>query len=997
MNSIKIKEKIDQSWSETEALLGDFYKLSISKLKDYANTSGEKLFLFLLGNEKSIKSIQKNENYRFVYLDLARNCPKDELEKFHLIISKFVEIANSKGVNLPDYGSPTVIKNDKPKITKDNQGDLAISNAYRVAIKNSYDLELNSEAKVGQLLAASIAFGGLNHQSLIAAFLKVIHLNPSYQGGVAYYDLVPKWGKFEDIGLYRWFLPLEVELLLMQVRIDEEVVYNESETTLNNRVLKLLKFFFKSINNKELVPNSISSFLNSMNMMNYLDFCPVIYGYQSRSFLSFSTDSNAYSRSFESTLKIPDLNKWQVKDPLPLIDLELEKYLDVKYPWLEFVKNDFNDADDIDKILSSLEKNSIKYYLYSWAKVLIERYQAKTIRGYMNSLGKRIYEALLEEDINKLDSTGLESLYDDVIDDIDSRSLKIFISKVAHQFHQFLVKEYGFPEISNCKIFDNLNRPLPVDANLIWLEEYNLALDILDKSDLVSLHPDLVSTAKLLTIFGYKLGLRRREALGLRLCDVSGLIDLVIKIRAHEERGLKTNNAKRNLPGKVLLDEEECNLLVSFYKKRLAQEDESKFSQYLFAVPGLNYKLVPEQFIFPIIHTALRAATSDQTIRYHHLRHSFASFKICQFMSINHDLAFPMLSTHPKTQRWLVDCKNLYLGFYNSTEPTRKHFYQIAALMGHSSPETTIYHYIHTLDMISYELRLKNSNSSKKELAALSKLPTSTAYRILSSNGISGVIKKVRKQNGIHIEEHNWNKPKFDELIDFKSSDFGHRRINTSIKILRLFVSGKLSIEDLISRYKDLDIDIQELLERSKNLAAFYSNNSSHSRKFESYEFNGSHYAIAKTPRLYSERKEADRFSDELIKLKLYDSERANALFDLYFNNSWRTKYLAVFRNPDKAYQFLKILIKLGIYKKDLSLTVLCAKDEPILSKRKSKKHWEMEMKEYSRYILDCGIASSGRSLGEIGRLGINIIGESGKASMAYRYVLNMALILFYE
>src|SRR5690606_42104384 len=99
------------------------------------------------------------------------------------------------------------------------------------------------------------------------------------------------------------------------------------------------------------------------------------------------------------------------------------------------------------------------------------------------------------------------------------------------------------------------------------------------------------------------------EALKLRLIDLSGTYDPEMLLRPFKDRRLKTASSRRKLPLKALLNSAELEQLLSWRNRRLAQEADAPFSDYLFAIPEKRFTLISEDLVLPILHYALRSAT----------------------------------------------------------------------------------------------------------------------------------------------------------------------------------------------------------------------------------------------------------------------------------------------------------------------------------------------------------------------------------------------------
>ncbi|MEN1726370.1 hypothetical protein AAIH67_30720, partial [Pseudomonas aeruginosa] len=93
-------------------------------------------------------------------------------------------------------------------------------------------------------------------------------------------------------------------------------------------------------------------------------------------------------------------------------------------------------------------------------------------------------------------------------------------AKAIHEFHSFLQRRYSYPPISPYSILGIGRGVTRVDARIISEDQYQSVLQALGTCGLELRTPRLVTAARLLLILGFRLGLRRNEALKLCLRDL---------------------------------------------------------------------------------------------------------------------------------------------------------------------------------------------------------------------------------------------------------------------------------------------------------------------------------------------------------------------------------------------------------------------------------------------------------------------------------------------
>ena len=151
----------------------------------------------------------------------------------------------------------------------------------------------------------------------------------------------------------------------------------------------------------------------------------------------------------------------------------------------------------------------------------------------------------------------------------------------------------------------------------------------------------------------------------------------------------------------MLLEPEELQLLIEWYRERRAEERIKPTSDFLFCIPQLKTQWISESALFPALHNCMRAVTGSEFLHYHHLRHSCATWLFFKLMAAHNRLS-PELFFHdlPLTVRWLRDDLRLRKAMLPTDGPTRKIVHIVSAILGHGSPKTTLLHYIHSLPQV---------------------------------------------------------------------------------------------------------------------------------------------------------------------------------------------------------------------------------------------------------------------------------------------------------
>ena len=360
--------------------------------------------------------------------------------------------------------------------------------------------------------------------------------------------------------------------------------------------------------------------------------------------------------------------------------------------------------------------------------------QPKTVANYVRDVGRGLVDHLSVESILEVHPDALEDIYELMLEAQPTQATRRNLAKGLLEFHGFLQQEFAYPPISPYAVLGIGKTPQVVDAQIITEDQYRLVLRDLAVGPLVQRSPRLVVVAQIMVIFGFRLGLRRSEALKLLRRDLQfptisaeraaavrkrhpnalqlspdrlKALELPVNlhIRPHSQRTLKTRNSTRTLPLHVLLEPDELKLIEDFARQRDVEEAKTPYSDYLLCVPKLQTRWASESSLLPAIHDALRRVTGCGELHYHHLRHSFATwltFKLAASawgVRTHTDVLF---GEHPQTLTWLRDNGRLERAFFHSQgAATRKVTHITSALLGHASPKTSLLHYVHCMPWLA--------------------------------------------------------------------------------------------------------------------------------------------------------------------------------------------------------------------------------------------------------------------------------------------------------
>lgn len=315
-----------------------------------------------------------------------------------------------------------------------------------------------------------------------------------------------------------------------------------------------------------------------------------------------------------------------------------------------------------------------------------------SVLTYLNAIGSALIEESGAVNLAMLEETELYEFYERVIL-AGKESSQGYRADRLLSFHEYLVADHGAVSLDFSEL-PTKNSTYAADANIVTPREYKVAFDLL-LNDPYQTRTGQIHQALALCLM-YRNGLRVMEVFKLQLCDVVAEPPERIYIRNNELGPCKTLNGVRQIPFWLRLEEAEQALLTDWINH--CQRDPKRDARKPLLSEPLTGNLINRNAVCRRIVTALRLATGDASVKLRHLRHSFATY----YLSASCEQALP--TNNLMLTAWSGQLPHLASQFhrqiFGQAIPTRRNLYQLAALMGHSSPETTLRNYIHSLDWL---------------------------------------------------------------------------------------------------------------------------------------------------------------------------------------------------------------------------------------------------------------------------------------------------------
>ncbi|MCE0760078.1 hypothetical protein LWH94_12785 [Marinobacter sp. G11] len=304
-----------------------------------------------------------------------------------------------------------------------------------------------------------------------------------------------------------------------------------------------------------------------------------------------------------------------------------------------------------------------------------------------------------------LDSDEWQSIYETVVSSFPGNGGSL--RRTLFEWHEFLHGYYGMPRIPMEE-----GAGYGVDAAILTPLEYHRAKRFL----LARADDELAGIQLALLIMGFRCGLRRTECWARQYGDFHGLGDPTVNnpellVRPTKIAGVKSDAAIRRLPLRLLLTSDELEWLTGFVMGRKLRRANDEARDGLFQDPVSGTFRLQEKWAFDGLTALLRSVSGDENIRFHHLRHSFASLSLLRLLERKPYDLLPepwVQSDGVELMPPMHGSSNIVsAGVANVWRPLS----QLAQWMGHSSERVTLKSYTHLLDLALCQYLLQEDRS----------------------------------------------------------------------------------------------------------------------------------------------------------------------------------------------------------------------------------------------------------------------------------------------
>lgn len=344
----------------------------------------------------------------------------------------------------------------------------------------------------------------------------------------------------------------------------------------------------------------------------------------------------------------------------------------------------------------------------------------QTVYQKVRRIAGRLAGQLGCTDLSRIDCVDtFAEIYLNVLEDAPSTNARRKAAIELKSFHDYLADAYDqVPSLEGSGVFNVSGYGAGfVDANVVTLDTFYRALKWLDEEAVKTYGTEVATQLGLIARLGFFAGLRRSEALGLTVgafqtCRVGGVThqtsEIWLEIALNSLRDVKTQAGRRNLPLSVLMDETGLRKLRNWLKSRLAHSCDPQSP--LFPAFIRNGTLKQTDSRLKLIADALRHAADDESLRYHHLRHSFATWiSLLLWLGEENDpgiLPDWFVPTEHDRARFR-EAGRIRSALLGLAPTSRRGMLSVSGLMGHSGLDVTMESYIHLADFMLGRMALR--------------------------------------------------------------------------------------------------------------------------------------------------------------------------------------------------------------------------------------------------------------------------------------------------
>ena len=895
---------------------------------------------------KKNRLVSKDE-YSLMVVKLQSEMPIKEAAQANQQLITYLH--DNQLANVKINAFPTIVELKRPSARVNIhsvKGVNVISELDRTFSNNLRNCrELSREDLTGLIIYSAMRYGLLLIRARVDEFLDLLNMPPKYLNGHFWYEL-----PIEETGAYQIWNPDHTTLALLNIWYEKKF-HIRFRRALKKSWFGILKtsFINLGVTWKYLGVNSPSGFIKaistkaSKHIPAFINDCatglidnrtliPSCYyrliSGRAPKFKAVADDQ--FASSFKPSIRDPQKHSVFGQS-------DQQVYAEIK----TCLKNKSGDKLSVvsKRLLNivSLEKSHITPTLYFVGAWLSQRLTSENHFGSKSkpsTMLNKVYAIVPDllahfGSINPIDM-GEDELTDIYEKIIQTASKKEITTKYLQDYHLYLVFYQSADSIESGAPWGcGINKYKSVDAKIITYKEFDAAVNeyrrLIELFETSKSERRLMKVCLVILILGFYTGMRRREVIGSRICDVTRYGRQEFLVRNNPFRSLKSPNANRRLAIQETIPPEhmlEINRVIKFRLKQGANEDD-----FLFDIDELVDIYSNEKKIFLHIQYILQTVTGDNQTRFHHLRHSCATWALWRWHSLYLQAPSEWSGILPKfDQAQLMKEYERLFGYFDEKYISDKLLYVLANILGHSSPGMSLEHYAHSVHWISNIYREKLlPKVNSKALANISGLTVRQIEKLANGEActmktIANRCKKQLSKVAIRPDVEGWVDP-LKKSIGLWKREVSRERL-LEFDILQALIdkaNSGLSDRMLADRHQ---VDIRRLSlanDKASDIFSMTFDSSGHNTlrhadpSWRKQEL-GFHLRF---PRQMRQRKLAESMVRHYHRLSKTQQEKVDSCIDYFIENGRMDHSGLRFNNKADLSNFLRLFNYLGLFKKN--------------------------------------------------------------------------------
>ena len=347
------------------------------------------------------------------------------------------------------------------------------------------------------------------------------------------------------------------------------------------------------------------------------------------------------------------------------------------------------EMDDL-QLVDLAELPIIGQILFQWVRTMLLNNALKlsSVRRYFSEIGSH-WLCSIRDEYSELESDELYDVYIELLDSYRTLKAKGYAAARLESLHLIAVRDFGWPMLMEA-LPDSNGEPRHVRSNFIHESLFSSVLQTIDRIQDCS--EPIRNQLKVIAILTYRCGLRLSEVLKLQLKDLEASAEGWLFVRNNRYDDNKNTYSRRKIPLWPLLTSGECKVVEPYIGNRRAQShsgDELLFHQEQSVYTKWDKSLISRIFI-----TMLRANSGDDSLMFHHFRHS-AMYRLHCIVEEETEWCQWLTPYSPVEQQKI---KALI-----APNPAQDRYAALAAFAGHESPKTTFFNYLHGFDVLMFQ------------------------------------------------------------------------------------------------------------------------------------------------------------------------------------------------------------------------------------------------------------------------------------------------------